>query len=68
MLHCEGPLSLIRVLFYTYDSHANIDSIYTKVMRDMKHGCRIHAFITELDTTDIVSDQNNRSLLSFNWL
>lgn len=56
MLYCEGLFSFIRVLFYIYDFYVNIDSIYIKVMRDMKYGCRIYVFIIELDIIDIVLD------------
>lgn len=33
-------------------------------MRDMKHTYRAHAFVTGLDTTELISGQNNRSLLT----
>lgn len=62
MLHCENPLSFTRVLFCVYDSDANINSIYINVMRDSKHGYRTHAFVTGLDTTELISGPNNRSL------
>lgn len=62
MVCYEGPLSLIKVLFHIYDSDANINSICIKIMRDMKHGCQAYALVTELDTKEIISDQNNCSV------
>lgn len=62
MLHCEDPLSITRVLFCMYESDANINSICINIMRAMKHGYRALAFVIELDTTELISGQNNRSL------
>lgn len=54
-----STLSLVKVLFYSYDSDVNIDSICIIVMRDVKHGCRACALGTELDTKEIISGKNN---------
>lgn len=54
-----SALSLIKVLFYSYDSDGNIDSICIIVMRDVKHGCRVCALGRELDTKEIISGKNN---------
>lgn len=53
-----STLSLVKV-FFIYDSDGNIDSICIKVMRDVKHGHRACALVTELDTKEIISGQNN---------
>lgn len=62
MLHCEDPLSVTRILFCIYESDANINSIYINIMRAIKHGYRALAFVIELDTTELISGQNNSSL------
>lgn len=54
-----STLSLVKVLFYSYDSDGTIDRICIKVMRDVKHGYRACALVSELDTKEIISGQNN---------